>query len=115
MTVKFQADADLNDDIVKGVKRRFPEIDFQNAKDGGLEGLDDPVVLALASNEARILVTHDRKTMPTHFGEFILNQRSGGVIVVSKKAPISAVIEELVLIWLAATAEEFENRIITIA
>ena len=115
MTIKFQADADLNDDIVKGVKRRFPEIDFQNAKDGGLEGLDDPIVLALAASEARILVTHDRKTMPTHFGEFILNEDSYGVIIVSKKASISNVIEELVLIWAAATAEEFQNRIFTIA
>lgn len=54
MRIAFQADADLSDDIVKGVKRRVPEIDFQNASDAGLEELEDEVVLALAANENRI-------------------------------------------------------------
>jgi hypothetical protein len=31
MKIKFQADADLNEDIVTGVLRRMPEIDFQTA------------------------------------------------------------------------------------
>ena len=31
MKVRFQADADLNEDIVAGVQRRVPEIDFQTA------------------------------------------------------------------------------------
>ena len=115
MTIKFQADADLNDDIVKGVKRRFPEIDIQNAKDAGLEGLDDPMLLALAADEGRILITHDRRTMPFHFAEFISERNSAGVIVVSKKTSISTVIDELVLIWVALTAEEFQNRIASIA
>lgn len=85
MRIAFQADADLNDDIVKGVKRRIPEIDFQNASDAGLEGLEDEVVLSIAANENRILVTHDRRTMPFHFAEFILKRDCPGVIVVSKK------------------------------
>lgn len=115
MRIAFQADADLNDDIVKGVKRRVPEIDFQNAADAGLEGLEDDVVLALAANENRILVTHDRRTMPFHFAEFILKLDCPGVIVVSKKAQVSSVIEELVLVWGAADSEEFKNRIVSIA
>lgn len=94
MRIKFLADADLNDDIVKGVKRRVPEIDFQNARDAGLEGLEGPVVLALAASEGRVLVTHDRRTMPFHFANLIVSNDCPGVIVVSKKAPISTVIDE---------------------
>jgi hypothetical protein len=33
---RFQADADLNEDIVKGVLRREPGIDFQTATSAGL-------------------------------------------------------------------------------
>lgn len=115
MRIKFQADADLNDDIIKAIKRRAPEIDFQNANDAGLEGLEDAVVLALSAIENRVLVTHDRRTMPTHFAAFILEHDCPGVIVVSKKTPIQIVVDELVLIWGAANSDEFRNRIFSIA
>jgi hypothetical protein len=73
MKVRYQADADLNEDIVSGVQRRAPEIDFQTAGEAKLENLSGPAVLALATQEGRILVTHDRRTMPAHFGQFIKN------------------------------------------
>jgi hypothetical protein len=37
MKIRFQADADLNEDIVTGVLRRVPEIDFQTATEAQLE------------------------------------------------------------------------------
>jgi hypothetical protein len=114
MKIKFQADADLNDDIVKGIKRRVPEIDFQSAIDAGFEGLDDMVVLAISAGEARILVTHDRRTMPIHFAKFIEKQECAGVLVVSKRKPVGRVIEEIVLIWGATEPEEYRNRILTL-
>jgi hypothetical protein len=49
--LRFQADADLNEDIVKGVLRREPGIDFQTATSAGLRGLSDLEVLALAAVE----------------------------------------------------------------
>jgi predicted nuclease of predicted toxin-antitoxin system len=42
-----------------------------SANEANLEGLSDPEVLALAAELNRILVTHDRQTMPRHFGEFL--------------------------------------------
>ncbi|MBV6626283.1 MAG: DUF5615 family PIN-like protein [Rivularia sp. (in: Bacteria)] len=69
--IKFQADADLKQAIVTGTIRRQPSIDFQSANAAGLEGKKDPQVLAIAAQEDRILVTHDRKTMPAAFGNFI--------------------------------------------
>jgi hypothetical protein len=53
--------------------------------------------------------------MPFHFAELISERNSAGVIVVSKKTSISTVIDELVLIRVALTAEEFQNRIASIA
>ena len=114
MSVRFQADADLNHIIVKAMVRREPSIDFQTAHVAGLVGVPDPEVLALAAQAGRILVTHDRKTMPTHFAEFIAHATSSGVIVVPQKLPIRAVVEDLLLIWMASETEEWRNRIQTL-
>lgn len=111
MKPKFQADADLNEDIVTGVLRRVPEIDFQTATEAGLEGLRDENVLKIAAAEKRILITHDRKTMPGHFAEFVQTEKCWGVFIVSKKYEISLVIEEIILIWTASEAGEYINSI----
>jgi hypothetical protein len=52
MKIKFQADADLRDPIVSGVKRRELMIDFKTANEAQLEGLPDLEVLAKAASEA---------------------------------------------------------------
>jgi hypothetical protein len=111
MSVRFQADADLNHVIVKATLRREPSIDFQTAHAAGLVGLRDPEVLALTAHAGRVLVTNDRKTMPKHFAEFIGHTTSSGVIVIPQKLPVRAAIEDLLLIWTASEAEEWHNRI----
>jgi hypothetical protein len=111
MKVRFQADADLNEVLVKAVLRREPGIDVQTARAAGLAGLADGDVLALAARSGRLLLTHDRKTMPRHFAEFIVAQSSAGVLIVPQKLPISQAVEELILVWVASEAEEWINRI----
>ena len=112
MRVRFQADADLNEDIVAGVVRREPGIDFQTADEANLRALPDPQVLALAAQENRIVVTHDRRTMPRHFADFIVNQRNPGVLIIAQKVSVSVAIEELLLIWAASDAAEWINLIV---
>lgn len=111
MTVRYQADADLDQAIVTGVLRREPTIDFQTAFAAGLEGVKDSEVLAIAAKQERILVSHDRRTMPLEFAEFIISNQSSGIIIVSRKSPTEIVIEELLLIWAASSAEEWVDRI----
>jgi hypothetical protein len=111
MKVRFQADADLNEILVKAAMRREPSIDFQTASVAGLAGLNDQGVLSLAARLGRLLVTHDRKTMPKHFADFIVNQSSPGVLIVPQKLPVTQVIEDLILIWAATEDAEWTNRI----
>ncbi len=111
MTIRYQADADLNQAIVTGVLRQEPKIDFQTAYEAQLSSLTDLEVLALATEQKRILVTHDRKTMPYHFAQFLLTDQSSGVLIVSKRLEIEIVINELILIWSASEAEEWINRL----
>lgn len=111
MTIRFQADADLNQVIVWAVLRRVPAIDFKTATAAGLGGLADPIVLARAAREGRILVTHDQTTMPRHFGEFLQAQRGPGLLVVPQHLALRQVADDLILIWTATEAEEWVNRI----
>ena len=92
--IRFMADADVNDAIVDGCRRREPAVDFLSANDANLEGVPDPDVLALAAAEVRILVSHDFRTIPEHFGEFLQTHGSSpGLILVPQHMPIGEVIE----------------------
>ena len=75
MKLRFQADWDLNGDIVTGVLRREPAIDFQTAFSAGLAGVGDTEVLTRSAAAARLLVTHDRRSIPVHFGLFLAHER----------------------------------------
>ena len=114
MKVRFQADANFNQILLKATLRYEPSIDFRPANDAGLASLSDNQVLAIAANEGRVLVTHDRKTMPIHFADFITSNISAGVIIVPQKIAINAAVEDLVLIWAATESEEWVNRIQTL-
>jgi Domain of unknown function (DUF5615) len=107
MTVRFQADPDLNAEIVAGVLRREPSIDFQTADEANLRWVPDPEVLTLAAQEGRILATHDRRTMPRHFADFILHHSSPGVFIIAQTLSVRVAIEELLLVWAASERAEW--------
>ena len=112
MRVKFQADADLDGRILRGLRRAAPEIDIRTAADAALAGLKDPEVLRIAADFGRVLVSQDRRTMPAHFARFTSGAQSPGVILLREATPISTAIEELVLIWNASEAEEWIGRLV---
>jgi hypothetical protein len=109
MKIRLQADADLNDDILLGLTRLEPEADFQTATEAGLRGLADPEVPSRAAQASRILVTHDRRTMPTHFAAFILHNTSPGVFIIGQNVSVRSAIDELSLIWNCSDADEWIN------
>jgi hypothetical protein len=111
MPIRFQADADLNQIIVSAIMRRVSAIDFRTATAGGLAGLNDADVLALAARDERILVSHDQVTMPRHFVEFVRSHQSHGLIVVPQHLALREVVDDLILIWTATQKEEWTNRI----
>lgn len=113
--IRYLADADLNHAIVKGCRRREPAMDFLSANEAGLEGISDSAVLARAAQQGRILVSHDYKTMPRYFAEFVARGGcSAGVFLVSQHLPIRVAIEELVVIWAASEPGEWRDRLVRI-
>lgn len=111
MMVRFQADADLNLNIVRALTRRAPLIDFQTANVANLKSLTDAEVLAIAAREGRTLVSHDQATVPEEFAQFVAGNTSSGLIIVSQHLSLSLVVEELLIIWSASEADEWLNRI----
>jgi hypothetical protein len=73
--------------------------------------LKDEAVLAMAAKEGRVLVTHDRKTIPSFFGEFIKSNPSSGVLIVPQRLPVADVVDDLILLWAITEAEEWTNSI----
>lgn len=111
MRPRFQADADLNHTILLAAVRKEPALDFRSARDAELRGVPDREVLARAASAGRVLVTHDAKTMPHEFGAFVQETSSPGLIVVPQHLPVATAADEILLIWLATEAEEWNDRI----
>jgi hypothetical protein len=112
MKIRFQADNDLDQRIVIGTRRLDSAIDFQSAPALGLHlGVPDEQVLALAAQQSRILVTHDRKTMPDQFERFIATRTSPGLIVIAQSLAVVKAAEWLHLIWAVTEREEYTNSI----
>jgi hypothetical protein len=111
MRIIFQADADLDGRILRGLRRVAPELNMRSAAEAGLAAVEGSEVLRLAAEAGRILISQDRSTMPDQFQRFISKSQSPGVILLRARVPIAVAIEELLLIWAASEAEEWINRL----
>ena len=108
---RFQADADFNQKVVIGLRRREPTLHFRTAAEGGVIGLSDSDVLNLAAEANLIVVSHDRQTMTRLFANYIQARASPGLVIVDQDLGIGAAIEELLLIWAATEHVEWRNTI----
>jgi len=94
--LRLLIDQDLDHVILRGLLLRVPNLDVITAHQVGLSDASDPEVLAWAAEQERILVTHDRRTMPYHAASRIARAKKvAGIIVVSRQLPVSQVINEL--------------------
>jgi hypothetical protein len=105
------ADADLNQKIVKAIRRSLPEIDIQTAAEGGVIGVDDFQVLSTGARLGRVIVSHDLSTMPECFSTFIENRTCAGLLLVSQTKRIGAIIDAIYEVWITSQADEWLNRI----
>jgi len=110
--MKFLADENFDNKIVRGILRRNPDIDIVSVRDIGLAGKDDPTVLAWAAQENRILLTHDVATI-THYAyeRIATGQPMAGVIEVTFDAPIGKAIEDILLIYSCSLEGELDGQI----
>lgn len=55
--LRFAADENFNNNIVRGILRRKPKLDIVRVQDAGLYSADDPTVLEWAAKDDRVLLT----------------------------------------------------------
>ncbi len=93
---RFLADNDLRDQIVDGLTRREPSIEFHVARDVGLGKAPDAEVLAAAATDGFIVVSHDVRTMSKHAKDRIARgQHMPGLFLLSQSLPDRITIDEL--------------------
>ncbi len=110
--IRFLLDENFNGKIARGLRARNQDVDMIRVQDTEIYTADDPAFLEWAAREGRILVTHDLDTM-TRYGYARIAQGPpmAGVICVRDTLPIAQVIDDLLAIWGASEASEWENRV----
>ena len=106
--IRFLADENFRLPIVQGVRRLHPNIDILTITSVGMSGISDPLVLAFAAQEGRILLSHDVNTMPLHFANMLIQgQHSPGVILIQQLIGYNEAIEAIYLVWEASAPEDW--------
>jgi hypothetical protein len=111
--VKYLFDEDLNGRIVRGVRRRISDLDSSTVQEIDLPEASDPAVLDWAATQGRVVITHDHRTMrPCAEDRLKTGLPMTGLILVRQTAALGQVIDDLVLIAEATTAEEWKGTIV---
>src|SRR4051794_7122042 len=111
--LRFLADENFNGDIVRGLLLRRSGLDLVRVQDIGLLGADDPTVLTGAAQRGRILLTHERATMPDFaWRRVTAGEPMPGVFVVNDRQPVRQVIDELLLLDDCSEMAEWEGKVV---
>ena len=106
------ADEDVHGNIIRGLRRRLPDIDLVLLLEAGMGGSPDPVALEWAAREGRVFITQDENTLVGYAWDRV---RAGlpmpGVIVRGAGIPIRRAIDELVIVAACGAAEDFKDQV----
>jgi hypothetical protein len=107
------ADENLNGDIVRGLLLRRADLDIARVQDFSLSGLDDADVLAWAAEQQRIVLTHDRATMPDYaFQRVVAKEPMPGLFVINDRLPVGHAIDEILLLDECSAQAEWHGRVV---
>lgn len=110
--MRFLADENFNNEILRGLERRIPGVDIARVQDTELAGEPDTLVLEWAVQNDFIVLTHDVNTMRGYFYERVNAELPvPGLFLVHGTKPVGEVIEALELIVLASEENEWQGEI----
>jgi predicted nuclease of predicted toxin-antitoxin system len=111
--LRLLSDENFNGDIVRGLFLRQPNLDLLRVQDVGLREVDDPEILNWAANNERILLTHDRATMPDFAYERLLKgYQMSGLFIINDRMPTRQVIDELLLLIACSQQDEWKGIVL---
>jgi len=110
--IRLLTDENVNNNIMRGLSRRLPHLDFVSVRDVGLAGSPDLLVLKWAANEQRIILTHDIKTMVRDANQLVAQgEPMMGVIFVPEQLAIGRAINDLEIVIECYTESEMRDRV----
>jgi hypothetical protein len=110
--LRFAADENFNNDIVRGVRGRNPAVDIVRVQDAGLSARDDPAILEWAAQSGRIVLAHDVATMTRYAYDRVREGKPmPGVFEVGRHVPIAVAIEEIVLLAECSLDDEWQGQV----
>lgn len=96
--MKWLADECFDNDIIRGLLRRSPDLDLVRAQDVfEVAGRDDESLLAWAAKHERVVLTHDLATMVSALG-LERHPPLTSIVLVPDSLPIGRVIEDVLLL-----------------
>lgn len=98
--MKWLADENFRNAIIRGLLRRRPRLDIVRAQDmPGVAGQDDLTLLQAATDESRIVLTHDLSTMVPAMTEHSQRHlKCAFIVFVPDSMPVADVIEQILLL-----------------
>ncbi len=110
---RFLADNDLKDAIVVGALRSEPAVEFMRLRDLGLAALSDPKVLEFSAANGWIVVSHDVNSITAAaYARLDAALPMTGLLLAHQQRPILPIIDNLILIWAASEAEEWNQQVV---
>jgi len=112
--IRFLLDENLSKQIKIAVLRVNSAVDILCVGDPNAPpyGTQDPDLLRYLEGTQRLLITDNRKSMPGHLeSHWVEGGHIWGLFWVRPMTPIGRLVQELLLIWEAAEAEEWIDRI----
>ncbi len=110
--LRLAADENFDNNIVRGLLRRRPDLDLVRVQDVGLSAADDPTVLEWAAQEGRVLLTHDVSTLTEcAYDRVRAGKPLPGVFEVAPDLPIRRAIEEILLLAECSLEGEWEDKV----
>lgn len=109
--LRLLADENFDGRIVRGLRRRAPQVDVLRVQDTDIAGAQDPDLLEWAAANDRLLLSHDISTIPAFAAARVAaGLRMPGVIMVSRKLGIGQAIEQILLLAECSRADEWEGQ-----
>jgi hypothetical protein len=109
---RLAADENFNDAILSGLHLRIRDLDVVRAREAGLVGAPDSVVLSWAAAEGRVLLTHDQNTMIGHaYERLAASLASPGFVLVPWDLAVGQAIEDLVVLIECSSEDEWDGQV----
>jgi hypothetical protein len=111
--LRLASDADVHGAIIRGLRRRRPEIELVRAQDNLPDGAPDHDVLSWAAAANCVLITNDRNTMVgLAYKRVAEGVRVPGLIVTTNEQSIGSVIDDILLVAECVSEDEMRTRIV---